>query len=214
MPPAIQLKPNNTIVFTGDSITDADRHDPAYAPWGNGYVHFVAQALVAAHPQLNLNIVNTGVGGDTIADLQRRWQRDCLDHQPDVLSVLIGINDVWHLATDPDATEYAATPEKYELTLNQLLLEVTRRCDCQIVLVEPFLFCADEEDPMLSLLRPYITIVQELAAEHNATPVPLQKRIDQTIAEVPPARWSQDRVHPYPWAHAWIAQHWRTATGL
>ena len=67
MAPAIQLKTNSTIVFTGDSITDADRRHPAYAPWGNGYVHFAANALVATYPQLNLNMVNTGVGGDTIA---------------------------------------------------------------------------------------------------------------------------------------------------
>ena len=130
------------------------------------------------------------------------------------MSVLIGINDVWHMVSDPNASEYAAAPAQYELTLNQLLLEVTKRYNCQIVLMEPFLFCVNEEDAMLSLLQPYVAVVRELATRHNATLVPLQKQIDQTIVEVPPAKWSQDMVHPYQWAHAWIAQHWRTATGL
>ncbi len=210
----IELRDNSTILFTGDSITDADRHHPAYAPWGNGYVHFVANALLAAYPTANLNIINTGIGGDTIGDLQRRWPRDCLDHQPNVLSVLIGINDVWHIATDADALAYAASPAQYELTYNQLLLEVTKRTDCQIILVEPFLFCADEKDPMLSTLRPYVGIVRKLAAEHDAVLVPLQEQLDQTIAQVPPERWSQDMVHPYEWAHAWIAERWRAAAEL
>ena len=187
MQKTIRLEADKTIVFTGDSITDADRYHPAYAPLGNGYVHFVANALLATYPTFNLNIVNTGVGGDTIADLQQRWQRDCLDHRPDVLSVLIGINDVWYLASDPDANGRAASPAQYELTYNQLLLEVTKRYDCRIVLIEPFLFCADEADPMLSTLRPYLRIVRKLAAEHDAVLVPLQERIDQTIAEVPSA---------------------------
>ena len=90
----IELKPNQTIVFIGDSITDADRLEPAYQPFGYGYVNFVANNLLAKYPELNLNIVNTGVNADTVRKLEARWERDCINHKPDILSVLIGINDI------------------------------------------------------------------------------------------------------------------------
>ena len=88
MKPAIELKSNQTIVFIGDSITDADRTLPAYKPFGAGYVHFTAYYLLAKYPQLNLNIVNTGISGNTIEDLKQRWEKDCLSYSPDILSVM------------------------------------------------------------------------------------------------------------------------------
>ena len=214
MTQAIQLHANDTIVFIGDSITDADRHHPAYAPLGCGYVHFVGHTLMAKYPPLNLNIVNAGVGGDTILDLQRRWDTDCLSHRPHVLSILIGINDAWYLTTESGGNGKAAPPEQYEVTYDQLLLEAKNRCDCQIVLLEPCVFCADPQNQLLSTARPYIAIVRALAAKHGAVLVALQEEIDKQILDVPPERWSQDGVHPYRWAHAWIAQRWLEATGL
>jgi len=212
--PGIQLGTDDTLVFIGDSITDADRDHPAHAPLGCGYVHFVGHMLMARHPQRNLDIINTGVGGDTILDLQRRWDADCLSHQPNVLSVLIGINDAWYLTAQSTLTRKAAPPEQYEVTYDQLLLEARNRCDCQIVLIEPFVFCADPKNQLLSTVRPYITVVRELAAKHGAVLVALQEEIDKQILDVPPERWAQDRVHPRQWAHAWMAQHWLQATGL
>ncbi|MFA5785238.1 MAG: hypothetical protein WC962_10205, partial [Phycisphaerae bacterium] len=85
----LQLKPNQTILFTGDSITDAGRSERAYRPFGNGYVHFTANYMLAKYPQYDLGIINTGISGNTVGDLERRWERDCLAHQPDVLSMLI-----------------------------------------------------------------------------------------------------------------------------
>jgi len=72
------LKQGCSIVFIGDSITDAERDLPAYQPFGFGYVHFVANYLLAKYPQLNPSIINTGMGGDTIRDLAGRWERDCI----------------------------------------------------------------------------------------------------------------------------------------
>ena len=212
--PGIHLHASDTIVFIGDSITDADRHTSAYAPLGCGYVHFAGNALMARYPQLTLEIVNTGIGGDTILDLQRRWEADCVSHQPNVLSVLIGINDAWYLTAQSTINGKAASPKQYEVTYDQLLLEAKNRCDCQIVLMEPFVFCADPKNQLLSTARPYIAIVRALAAKHGAVLVTLQEQIDKQILDVPPERWAQDMVHPYPWAHAWIAQRWLEATGL
>jgi len=214
MPRTIRLRGNDTIVFIGDSITAADRHRQAYGPLGFGYVHFAGNLLLARNPGLNLKIVNTGISGDTVIDLKDRWQRDCIIHRPNVLSVLVGINDVWRRAMEPDAAERAASPAEFEVTYGQLLVQAKERCQCQLVLMEPFLFCRDREDEVFRTLVPYLEAVRALAQKHEAVLVPLQQEIDRCIGEIPPEKWSQDGVHPYLWAHAWIAQRWLEATGL
>jgi len=151
---------------------------------------------------------------DTIIDLQRRWERDCIAHHPNVVSVLVGINDVWQLTMEPDVAMKAADPGRYEVTYDQLLSRAADRCNCQFVLMEPFMFCRDRHNPVFSALMPYIEIVHRLAAKYDAVLVPLQREIDRRIAEVPPETWSDDSVHPHVWAHAWIALQWLQATGL
>ncbi|MHC4743756.1 MAG: SGNH/GDSL hydrolase family protein [Planctomycetota bacterium] len=210
----IDLKPNNRILFIGDSITDADRRDPAYQPLGNGYVHFAANMLVAKYPQLNLEIINRGINGDTTRAMKQRWQTDCIEHKPDVLSVLIGINDLWTRHAGPEYLPYAVYPEEYELTYRLLLSEAKERCDCKFVLLEPFMFCSDLGNQMLKDLRKYIEVVQRLAGEFDAVLVRLQSLIDAQILKVEDRRWSSDTIHPYEWAHAWIARQWLRAVGL
>jgi len=214
MLPAIQLKANDTIVFIGDSITSADRHRQAYAPLGFGYVHFIGNLLRARRPDSNLRVVNTGISGDTVRDLERRWQKDCIAHRPGVLSVLVGINDVWQLTMEPGPAQTASTPGQYELTFDQLLAQAKENCDCRLVLMEPFLFSREPRNEVLQALRPYVEIVRWLASKHEAVLVPLQTRIDRLIREIPAEKWSADAVHPYLCAHAWIAQQWLEATGL
>jgi lysophospholipase L1-like esterase len=210
----IELKPNQTVVFIGDSITDTDRDHPAYRPFGFGYVHFVANLLLARYPHFGLNIINTGVGGNTIRDLKDRWEKDCIAHRPDVLSVLIGINDLWWQHAESQGLAEGLCPEEYELTYKQLLLQTTRECNCQLVLMEPFMFCNERENQMFKALRTYIRVVHKLADEFNAVIVPLQSSVDRQIIKVPPEKWSVDLVHPHLWAHAWIADRWLEATGL
>ena len=213
MSTGIRLKKADTIVFIGDSITDAERHRQVYKPLGFGYVHFVGNLLWARHPDLNLSIVNTGVSGDTLHDMEHRWERDCIAHRPNVVSILVGINDVWQLAMGPALAETAATPSDYEVTYGELLSRTKKRCDCQFVLAEPFMFCRDSHNGVFKALMPYVEAVRHLAAKYNAVLVPLQREIDRRIAQIPPERWSADTVHPYLWAHAWIALRWLEATG-
>ena len=214
MEPSVRLGKNDRIVFIGDSITDADRDERAYAPLGRGYVHFVGNTLLARYPRLNLDIVNTGVGGDTLVDMEKRWESDCVAYRPNVLSVMIGVNDAWYLATDSKAGGRVSDPAHYEVTYDQLLVEVKRHCVCQVVLMEPFVFSGDLNDPLRGAVEPYVEIVNKLAAKHRTAVVPLQKKINALMAKVAPERWSDDSVHPFTWAHAWIAQQWLEATGL
>ncbi len=212
MRPRIELTTHDRIVFIGDSITDAERHRRAYEPLGFGYVHFVGNALLARYPDLNLSLVNTGVSGDTIADMAGRWQRDCLARRPSVLSVLIGINDVWRSIMEPERD--ASPAEQYEVTYDQLLLQARQDCHCRIVLAEPFLFSNESDNPVFEALQPYLAVVRALAKRHDAVLVSLQQKLNEQMAHVSPARWSQDGVHPCLWAHAWIAQQWLAATSL
>jgi acyl-CoA thioesterase-1 len=205
MADGLVLKPGQTFVFIGDSITDAGRLQRAYRPFGNGYVNFTANYLLAKYPQLNFCIFNTGINGNTVRDLERRWKRDCLSHKPNVLSVMIGINDLWQMSTSGEERQGV---QEYKSTYQELLSAVRQQGDCQIVLMEPFMFCGDAEDRMFRGLAGYINAVHNLAKQFDAILVSLQSAIDEKIKTVPSDKWSDDMVHPYQWAHCWLSQQW------
>jgi len=209
----VELRDNQTILFIGDSITDADKSRLAYSPYGFGYVHFVANWLMATYPNLDFNIINTGISGNTVRDLKERWDSDCISYKPDVLSVLVGVNDAWRYYAEPGSA-YGVDVKEYEVTYRQLLLQAKQECKCQIVLMEPFMFCDDPGDVVFEGLQQYVQTVQGLANEFDTVLVPLQRLINEEIERVPPGKWSEDMVHPYVWAHAWIAKRWLESTGL
>ena len=210
----IELKPNQTIVFIGDSITDAERMSAAYKPFGAGYVHFTANALLAKYPQLNLNIINSGVSGNTVRNMRDRWEKDCIDLKPDILSVMIGVNDLWRQYGSPADLPAAVYVDEYEATYRQLLLEAKQKTHCKMILMEPYMFCDDPCNAMFMQLRVYIAIVHKLVEEFDAVLVPVQKYVDKIIGKVESKRWSEDMIHPYMWAHCWISQRWLEATSL
>jgi len=210
----LELKQNQTIVFIGDSITDADRCEPAYRPFGFGYVHFIANTLLAKYPALNLNIINRGISGNTIRNLKSRWKTDCIKYEPNILTVLIGINDLLRRYGGSEKVPHAVYPDEYESIYRELLSMVKQQCNCQIVLMEPFMFCNNQEDRIFKRLQTYISTADRLAKEFDAILVPLQNKLDKQLKQVSPERWSDDSVHPYLWAHAWISQCWFEITNL
>ncbi len=210
----IEFEANETILFIGDSITDAGRREVGVDRLGQGYVFFAGNLLLARYPQLNLKIVNKGVNGDTTRSLKWRWDRDCLQEQPDILSLMIGINDLWYCHNDSDAAVKGVAPAEYEDNCRYMLETAQTQCDSRIVLMEPFMFCDDDNDVMFGDLRHYIDVARCLAVEFDAVLVPLQKHIDEQIGRIPPAQWAEDMVHPFTWAHAWIAERWLQAAGV
>ena len=206
----IEIKPNDTIVFIGDSITDADRSEITLKPYGYGYVNFAANWLLAKYPDYNIKIINTGISGNTIRDLKSRWEKDCLNYNPDIVSVLIGINDVWRYHTN--RLEEAVFLEEYQLIYEKLLTQLKEQTNSQLILIEPFMFCSDTDNAMFKSLQGYIEVVNNLADKYDAVLVPLQKSINTIINLIPPYKWSDDMVHPYVWAHCWITQRWLEAT--
>lgn len=210
----IELAVNETILFIGDSITDAGRREVGVDRLGQGYVFFAGNLLLARYRQLNLNIINKGVNGDTTRSLKWRWERDCLQQRPDILSLMIGINDLWYCHNDTDAAAKGVALAEYEDNCRYMLETAQTQCDSRIVLMEPFMFCDDADDAMFQDLRHYIDVVGRLALEFDAVLVPLQKHIDEQISRIRPGQWADDMVHPFTWAHAWIAERWLEAAGV
>ena len=142
MPP---FKPNQKILFIGDSITDCDRRGSAQ-PLGDGYVSMLYNFLQARYPELRLTIVNRGVGGDTTRELNARWQRDVVDEHPDWLSVGIGINDVWRSFGDDPRS--AVPIDEYESTLRRLLDRALEATGAGLIMMEPYMIEPDLSQPM------------------------------------------------------------------
>src|SRR5690554_2158898 len=134
------IEKNNTILFQGDSITDAGREKERELPnnpgsFGSGYAFMAAADLLNALPEYDLTIYNRGISGNKVFQLNDRWQKDCLDIKPDVLSILIGVNDYWHTRSG----DYDGTVETYEKDYRALLKKTKEEIpNVRLVICEPF----------------------------------------------------------------------------
>ena len=205
------LKPDQKLVMIGDSITDCGRRAGPHAPYGAGYVSMVRNLLLARYPGYDLVIENRGIGGNTVRDLEARWQADVLDEKPDVLSVKIGINDVWRFVTN--RFDEAVSIGEYESTYRELLRLTKEQCGSQLILVDPYVLETDRQDPFRAMVDRYIASVHGLAEEFGAVSVRTQDAFDQVLAEQPSEFWADDRVHPFPYGHAVIARAFLRAIG-
>ena len=198
------LGKDNLVLLQGDSITDAgwDRSNPE--SMGSGYAAIIARKLTESEPALNLRFLNRGISGHRAVDLLNRWQPDCLDLKPDVVSIMIGINDTWRRYDCNDAT----TAESYRESYHSLL-EQTSATGAKIVMVEPFVLphppdrIAWRED-----LDPKLEAVRALAQEFDALLIPLDGLMAEACTREPPEYWAADGVHPTPEGHELIADIW------
>lgn len=197
------FQPGQRLVFIGDSITDAGRRKEA-APFGNGYVHLARAFLIARYPALGLDIVNQGIGGNTIRDLDHRWEQDVIQVQPDWLSIKIGINDVWRqVQRVPDQ---AVSLEEYAATYERLLRRTREATQARLILMEPYVIESDRADPFRATIDRYLPVIHRLAHDYDAIVVPTQAAFDEALAAQPSAYWAPDRVHPRAPGHAVIAR--------
>ncbi len=196
------FEPSQKIVFIGDSITDADRQTSA-APYGNGYVSMMRNFLIARYPDRNLTIVNKGVGGNTVRDLDKRWEQDVVAEKPNWLSVCIGINDVWrHFGGNAGE---AVPLDEYQSTLRRLLKRAQTATSAKLILMEPYMIQPDRSDPMRRLMDVYSQVVDLIASDFNATLVHTQAAFDAALVHTSPLYWAQDHIHPNSPGHAIIA---------
>jgi lysophospholipase L1-like esterase len=198
--PLAAFTPNARILFQGDSITDGARGrspDPNHI-LGHGYVFILAAKHGAAFPERNLDFMNRGVSGNTVLNLEQRWQKDTLDLKPDVLSILIGVNDSGGVPLD-----------RYEQVYDKVLTE-TKAANPKIKLVlgEPFVKPTGKinED-----IRKRQEIVARLAQKHGAALVRYQHVFDEAVKRAPADYWIWDNVHPTYRGHQLMADAWEEA---
>lgn len=196
-------------VFIGDSITDTGRREDPEG-YGNGYVSRIREQLLVNDPACATEFLNRGVSGDTVRELRRRWQADVTALEPDLLSVKIGVNDVWRSFGGIESEAVGA--DEYRATLRGLIGEAVS-LNCRLVLVTPFLVEVDRADPMRLEVENRARIVSELAHEFGATLVALQSAFDAAMDASSPELWAADRVHPSGPGHLLIAREWLRAVG-
>lgn len=200
-----------TFLFQGDSITDGNR--TRNQDWnhvmGHGYQYIVASKLWYDFPKKDFQFFNRGISGNRVPDLAARWKTEAIELKPDVLSILIGVNDLSAFLKG----NAHFTAEQYEQDYRALLQQTIQQLpNVQLVICEPFIL------PVANLkLRwaEYSTemakrqaIAKKLSVEFNAIFIPYQKAFDKAVSNAPAAYWIWDGVHPMPAGHELMAREW------
>lgn len=201
----IKLIKNSTILFQGNSITDCGRDPFGGSDMGFGYAHVASSELIAVFPDLNLKCINRGISGNCIEDLLYRWEVDCLQLKPDVVSILVGINDVWQAYQGINTKDNAIFYELYR----EILQKTKETISPQFILCEPFLLHVSEEVlPWREDLNEKISLIKKLAEEFNAVFVPYDRMFTEASKEKNPSYWAPDGVHPTQAGHSLMAKEW------
>ena len=199
------------ILFYGDSITDAGRNYDVTVPnqkLGNGYAAYAATRLfdedLGAY-----DIYNRGVSGNRVVDLYARIKANCWNLEPDVLSILIGINDIWHeLAFHQNGVDLVRFEKMYRLLLEDT---VARLPKTKIILCEPFVLhgsATDEKFEAFCEVYEYAKVVKKLADEFGLYFLPLQEVLDKAAEQYGESAILSDGVHPTVPGAVVIATEW------
>lgn len=196
------------ILFQGDSITDCGRSRENDNYRGNGYAGLVMSELYYDYPG-KYEIINRGVSGNRVTDLYARIKGDIINLKPDYMSLLIGVNDVWHefMANDGVAVE------KFERVYDQLLSELVEALpNLKIMILEPYLTksTATEEnwEAFSGEVAKRAAVAKKLAEKYGLVYVPLQSKFDEMIKKHPEPYWTMEGVHPTECGHELIAREW------
>lgn len=219
-----QISPQNhalphgkVILFQGDSITDGNRgrnEDPNHI-MGHGYAFSIASRWGAEFPEKGLRFINKGISGNKIVDLAARWQQDTLDLKPDVLSILVGVNDSSSVVFD---WEPVISVEQYKKQY-QSLLKQTREEFPELVLVlcEPFILPVGKVKENWATYQPDMArrqeVVENLALQYDAVFVGLQEVFDLACEKAPAEYWMWDGIHPTVAGHELVAREWIRQVG-
>ncbi len=196
----LTLNDNDTILFQGDSITDAGRNKTNTTPnsvpmLGNGYAFLASGNLLMHHATKNLKIYNRGISGNKVYQLAERWDADCLQLKPNILSIMIGVNDFWHTLSNG----YTGTIETYRTDYRKLLDRTKQALpDVKLIIGEPFAVNGIKSvtDQWFPKFNEYRQAAREIADSYDAVWVPYQSVFDEAQKTVPGSYWTADGVHP------------------
>ena len=202
------------ILFIGDSITDAQRHREIEQYMGSGYATMVAGELLFNEPYA-FEFVNRGISGNRIIDLHTRIRADMINLKPDYISILIGVNDVWHEYTRQNGVD----ADKFEILYDMMIQELQRDIPgVKIMILEPFVLpgvkTRTEDDApgrwehFSSEVPLRAAAAKRIAEKYNLVFVPLQEKFDKVNADAPEGYWLRDGVHPTAAGHNLIKLAW------
>ncbi len=206
------IQDNAVVVFQGDSITDWMRDREDENSMGAGYAFMASALFYSLYPQKNVKFFNRGISGDRVRDLKARWQKDCIDLTPTVVSVFIGVNDTWRMfdSNDPTSVEDFESDYRY-------ILDRVKETGSEIVICEPYLIegVKSERTPNKETWRadldPKIHVVRKLAMEYKAVYIPYDGIFAGACTKRDPLYWSYDGVHPTSAGISLITLEWLKA---
>lgn len=195
----IQIKQNEVILFQGDSITDHGRNktanDPNQIPgFGQGYAMVAASSLLHKFAGKNIQIYNRGISGNKIPQLESRWQEDCFDLKPTILSILIGVNDYWHKRDGRYESSATSYKEDYKRLLDHTLAKLP---DVKLIIGEPFVMKGVKyvDETWFPEFAQYQKAAREIASEYGAILIPYQSIFDKAEKSAPGDYWTTDGIH-------------------
>lgn len=208
----LDIKQNDVILFQGDSITDNGRsRDNGTAndlqALGRGYAMLAASAILNKYADKNVKVYNRGISGHKVPQLQDRWQADCIDLMPSVLSILIGVNDYWHKRDG----KYAGTAQLYKEQYQKLLDSTLEKLPhVKLIVGEPFAvrnvkYVDESWFPEFNL---YQQAARDIAKEYKAILLPYQDIFDKACQRAPGSYWTTDGVHTSAAGADLMAKHW------
>lgn len=204
-----------TLVFQGDSITDCGRVTSGGAGypkdlWGPGYAGIIATRLMGEQPG-KWEIINRGISGNRIVDLYARWRIDTLNFHPDIISMLIGVNDTGHEICNQNGVDVPRYDMFYRMLLDWTL---EANPETKFVLMEPFVFpMGNVNEEWIADVKKRQEVVKKIAEDYNQIFIPLQSVFDAALKDAPQEYWMADGIHPTPAGHQLIVKEWLKAAG-
>ena len=180
------------ILFQGDSITDAGRDKRNYHHLGNGYPKYSAELISKAHTDIDFEFINFGISGNRTCQLFDRLYSDAIAFEPDIISVMVGINDVWHRHSHRIMTKDAQIEANYRAILSDL----KKYTNAKIIVISPYLLDCDDKEPVREDLKTVIPMIKRLAEEFADAYIPLNEYFDEALKCAPEKLYySEDGVH-------------------
>lgn len=181
------------ILFQGDSITDAGRDKRNYHQMGNGYPKFASALIAQAHPDVEFEFINLGISGNRTDQLFDRLYPDAIALEPDIVSILIGVNDVWHR----QSAHIMTTDAQIELNYRTILTKLREMTSAKIIMIAPYLLDCEGKDEVKADLAKIMPIIRSLAEEFADVYIPLDQHFAEALKTQPePKYYSADGVHP------------------
>ena len=182
------------LLFQGDSITDAGRDKRNYYHMGKGYPKYAVELIKEAFPDANIEFINQGISGNRTDQLFDRLYPDAIALEPDVISILIGINDIWHRH---GAGKIETTDEQIAVNYRAILTRLKAQTNAKIVILSPYLLDCEEKESWRVELNSILPIIRDLAKEFADVYIPLDEIFEEALKTQPEPRfYSGDGVHP------------------